>query len=152
MQVVIYYIENEAGQVAVIPDPKRSDKTLGFAKDKLGIDTTDASSQLDKLFADAMDSGNLRHRDFDLKPYTYGQKIEATRVSTTVVNGNMITDQATLNMELICASSGMKREDVKNLPNSIAQALFEEVRFLSEPDPDRLLFLSQSHTAGQQTE
>jgi len=148
MQVQFQYIEDDKGRLAVLPTGERLERSVAFAK-KSGLDTDAYVKNQEDLLKAARDSGSLKELVVDIKPYTYGQKIEAARVSTTVSQGEFRLDQSRMNLELIMASTGMDRAAVENLSPLMAQAIFEEIQFASEPDPDRLLFLLESPTAGE---
>ena len=146
MHIEIQYIQDGVS-CAVLPTANKMARNLSYAK-QAGLDTEELIKANNEFMERAEASGKLQVRSFEVSPYTYGQKIEAARRATQMNGMERVMDNNLLNLELICASTGLAKKEVEDLPMQIAQALFDEVQFISEPDPERLLFLSPSPTDG----
>lgn len=155
MKVEFHVLRNEAGGVAVLPPERRmkaaaaalrkkaEDEDLTEEEAKRACETADRLEreweELKKKFEGA------ETVSFEVRPYTYGEKLRARKCATTWQNGTpgpLDTDEYVLLLTM--ASTGMSREEVEALPPALYTYLSTEILEISEPDPAKLDFFNSS--------
>lgn len=143
---LVEYIESPEGSVAVLKNERAIARNHKFLESK-NPNQGDTLSKfaLGNLEA-ARASGYVKTQEFKMRPYTYGERLKAASRATEFGMGQFTVDQGRMNLELLAIVTERDASELEQLPNAIAQALYEEMLFLSEPDGDRLLFLLTTPT------
>lgn len=144
----VTYIEDESGSISVVPGTGFIKRNIEYGESLIGQGSA-ASDHAKSVLLAARESGLLKSKQFEMRPYTYGEKLEAQRKCTSLVNGEMRVDVAYMNLALLSAVTGVKEEDLQEESTPIINALYEEMQALSEPDPQRMLFLLGKSTSGE---
>lgn len=143
----VNYIEDDAGRVTVIPNEDWIARNIEFIEKQTNTNDT-TSKQAIENYRSLRSTGESKVMTFKMRPYTYGERLDANRKSTVVTMGEQRTDAGNMNLLLLETVTGKPKKDLEGLPTPIVQSLFEEMSFLSEPDSDRMLFLLRKRTTG----
>lgn len=163
--IVLHVIRSERGGEAVIPKPEQVEaarKALAAEIGDLAEDSPDRKVREDRLAAlekfwerigNLIPGDLIERREFEARPYTYGEKLRAQRECTHWTDKGEWAgfDQDEFNARMVCASLQIDRKVFDSLSPAVAEALIAEVRELSEPDPARLDFSSSSRPGCETT-
>lgn len=143
----VTYIEDDKGRIAVVPNPEWIERNVTYSEYKFG-ESRELTDRAITAFNECRQSEFCKSRVFPMRPYTYGEKLEAGRKSTSFSLGESRTDSGNMNLLLLETVTGIPKKELEALPTQIIQSVFEEMSFISEPDSDRLLFLLAKPTTG----
>ena len=149
--IVIRYVENEYGGVAVIPNPDRTAQRAAELREQ--AEGSKSEEERDALLqaAEQIESENrelcelvgdkVQVREIPFRPYTAGERMAASKAATSWVDGAPRLDGEEYTLALVVASTGMAREDLLALAPAILAALHEEVMQRCHPAPGKSGFL-----------
>lgn len=143
----VTYLEDDMGRIAVVPSPDWIKRNVTYSESMFG-DSRELTAKATKAFDECHQSEFCKTMTFQMRPYTYGEKLEAGRKATGFSMGESRTDSGLMNLYLLEAVTGKSRKELEELPTQIIHSVFEEMSFISEPDSDRLLFLLAKPTTG----
>lgn len=147
--LTVSYIEDDKGRITVLPDDDNIQRNVVYLESKFPDTGNATSERLRELRQSAEKQGIIKTMDFDMRAYTYGEKIEAGRLSTVTRGTESHVDQPKMNFELLKMVTGNDKHFLEELPIAIADYLYSEMIFMSEPDQERLLFLLLKPTNGE---
>lgn len=116
----IPYIGDAHGQCAVLPSEERIQREAKYAENVFPSDdgSTPLSDRIEQMIESARELGELKYYETEMRAYTYGEKLEATRKSSNFVGGELIVDPTKLNLSLLSIVTGKPTSELESLFNS----------------------------------
>jgi hypothetical protein len=151
MKIDLEVIEHPGGALTVLLPAWRV-KASVEAMRKQAETTTDATERarmienaesIDQYQSEIRDrySDRIQVRSYEIKPYTYGGKLEAKRRSTTWENGQSRFDEDVFRAEIVALGLGKSYDEVLSMAPTLIPCLYSEIVERSEPEPSKLDFL-----------